>query len=95
MQARTLYLGGSTYPVTMTNCEIYNNQAGRASTYLVLIRDVEIDNTHFYENLGSTGYSYYMSVGDINVGPNVIVDGPRCKWASYSGYTGVIEEKMW
>ena len=57
-----------------------------------ILANADIDNTHFYENLGHNGKKFYIAAdtNTVSVGPGVYVDGPQCTWGRIDGQTGTI-----
>ena len=90
----SLYLGYTTSREQFINCDItHNNTAKDDHGYMALLRGAYFENTRFHENLGNDGKLYYIVASEVTVGPGVYVDGPQCKWGSWSsGLTGLIPE---
>ena len=79
-QIRALYIDYGNNHEIMTNCAVYHKHDGLgAGDFQSLLRGVVIDNTHFYEDLPGLEL-YYIAAQSVCVGPNVVVDGPQCKW---------------
>jgi len=73
------------------NCSIYHYWNGLgAGGFQALIKGAYITNTHFYE--WGLSNPYYIAVSNVQVGPSVYVDGPRVKWGSTNGLTGLIPQ---
>ncbi|MHB0938680.1 MAG: DNRLRE domain-containing protein [Armatimonadota bacterium] len=73
------------------NCSIYHYWNGLgAGGFQALILGAYITNTHFYE--WGLSNPYYIAVNNVKVGPSVYVDGPRVKWGSTNGLTGLIPQ---
>ena len=91
---RALYIDTTTDAEIMTNCTVHHNYDGIGDhDFQSLLRGVAIDNTHFYETLPGPEL-YYIAAQETCIGPNVVVDGPKCKWGTWSagGLTGAIPQ---
>ena len=91
-----LYIADTSDQEIMTNCTVHHTfdfNGMYNHGFQSLLRGVAIDNTHFYETLPGPDV-YYIAAQSVCVGPNVVVDGPQCKWGSWgpSGLTGTIPE---
>ncbi|MHB0936434.1 MAG: DNRLRE domain-containing protein [Armatimonadota bacterium] len=90
-QTRSLYLDDTSTAEIMTGCSIYHYWNGLTSNdFQALLRGVNISNSHFYE-AGLTN-KYYIAISSVTVGPQVYVDGPKVKWGSVNGQTGLIPQ---
>ena len=90
-QNRALYLDGTDSAEIMTGCSIYHYWNGLTNyDFQSLLRGVNISNSHFYES-GLTN-KYYIVAQSVTVGPSVYVDGPKVKWGSINGQTGLIPQ---
>ena len=93
-EIRALYLDGTGTEEIMTSCSIYHKYDGLGDhDFQSLLRGVAIDNTRFYEDLPGPQL-YYIAAQETCVGSNVVVDGPNCKWGTWSvgGLTGAIPQ---
>ncbi len=75
-QTRSLYLNSAGMPMMKVhNSEITHNWAAAADyDFLCLLRYVDISDTTFHESLGTTK-RFYISIGNLNVGLDVYIDG--------------------
>ncbi len=98
-QTKSLILSGPTINKKIQNCEIVHNWTLAAHLeHLCSLTGAEVSHTTFMENLTDPNKKHYILVTRLGesvtkVGPEVYVDGPRCKWKSATtGLTGLIPE---
>ncbi|MFH1614578.1 MAG: right-handed parallel beta-helix repeat-containing protein [Planctomycetota bacterium] len=88
---RAIYLHDVYGREIVTLCEIHHNYEGIADGgYQSLMWTTDINETDFYEQLDEAK-TYYINVWDVNVGANLYVEGPRCRWNTVDGNTGYID----
>jgi len=94
---RALYIDYTSDHEIITNCSVYHKYNGLSNHgYQSRLYGVAIDNTHFYEDLPGENI-YLINASSVYVGPNVVVDGPKCKWDSWDtdGLIGTIPQGNW
>lgn len=90
-KTKAFYLWDTSDKEIIKNCDIYHkSNEALTGDFLSYLCGTYLENTRFYETL-SDG-SYYIAAGNPIVGPNVVVDGPKCAWVVPGGLTGAIPQ---
>ena len=89
--APSTYVWDNSTKEIFTDCNIYNYADGLADCSVqAYLAGSSLTNTIFHESLGNN--TYMIQLDKVIVESGVVVDGPRCKWASFWGLTGTIPQ---
>lgn len=93
-QTRSLWIDGTGSREILRNCTVLHRAVRPNRGFQSLVRGARMENVRFMESFPPEHTNAYtLEMWSIDVGTNVFVSGPACKWGSWSwGATGMISQ---